>query len=618
MNKIKIKKNIHNKKTLGGLRAFIFSANTLKATVKIFPRAFHGYSLRILLLAMLGFFAGLIEGIGITALIPIFNFFDGAGRQPTDFISNAIEKFFMFIHLPFTFPIVLFFIIFLFFLKFIATILYTYIAAHIQMGYERNTMNKLFELTLKADWPYLLKQKLGRLETLIKIDSRNSGGMLNAISSLLMILTALLAYFLIAINISKTVTIFALMFGGLALFLYKPIFSYARTLSQKISYMNNMIAHHINESIIGVKTIKAFGAENQIISLGEQFFEHIRGLQLRSTVLSRITTESMQPFGIIFIMIIVSFAFYQTSYNLGALAALVYLINRIFQYTQQVQGAMHNISSTLPYVENVTSYIEEAKKAKEDRYTSEENSFEFNKQLKFKSVSFSYTDRKETLSDISFVVKKGEIAGFIGPSGTGKTTVFDLLLRLLRPTKGEISIDDKNIYSVKMKDWRRNIAYVSQDVFILNDTVLNNIKFFDESVTRVDAEKAAQMAQIYKFVDSLPEKFDTIVGEHGNLLSAGQRQRIALARALARKPKILLLDEATSALDNESEKKIQEAIDGLKGEITILIIAHRLSTVLSADKLLVLEEGRIIEEGNPHELLKNKDTYFHKVYNLRQ
>lgn len=603
---------------MGGLRVFIFSANTLKATLKIFPRAFHGYSLRILLLAMLGFFAGLLEGIGITALIPIFNFFNGAGRQPTDFISNTIEKFFMFIHIPFTFPVVLFFIVFLFFLKFIATILYTYIATRIQMGYERDTMNKLFELTLKADWPYLLKQKLGRLETLIKIDSRNSGGMLNAISSLLMILTALLAYFLIAINISKTVTIFALMFGGLALFLYKPIFSYARTLSQRISYMNNTIAHHINESIIGIKTIKVFGVENPIISLGKQFFEHIQSLQLRSIVLARITTESMQPFGIIFIMIIVSFAFYQTSYNLGTLAALVYLINRIFQYTQQVQGAMHNISSTLPYVENVTSYIEEAKKAEEDRYTSEENLFEFNKQLKFKSVSFSYTDRKETLSDISFVVRKGEIVGFIGPSGAGKTTVFDLLLRLLRPTNGEISIDDKNIYSVKMEDWRRNIAYVSQDVFILNDTVFNNIKFFDKSITREDAEKAAKMAYIYDFIHTLPNKFDTIVGEHGNLLSAGQRQRIALARALARKPKILLLDEATSSLDNESEQQINNAIENLKGSVTILVIAHRLSTVRNTDKLFVLDEGKIVEEGNPHELLKDKDTYFYKTYDLRK
>ena len=126
------------------------------------------------------------------------------------------------------------------------------------------------------------------------------------------------------------------------------------------------------------------------------------------------------------------------------------------------------------------------------------------------------------------------------------------------------------------------------------------------------------MAQIYDFIEALPDGFDTIVGEQGNLLSAGQRQRIALARALARKPKVLLLDEATSALDNESEQRIQEAIEGLKGEMTILVIAHRISTVLNADRLFVVSDGRIIEQGKPRELLKDKETYFHRVYNLRK
>jgi len=344
----------------------------------------------------------------------------------------------------------------------------------------------------------------------------------------------------------------------------------------------------------------------------------MRIFQLRLTILRKISTESIQPLGVIFITAIIAFAFYRTSYNLGALAALIYLINRIFQYTQSIQSVLHDASSTLPYVENVTSYLEEAERAKEARYTRGDRQFHFNNDLAFNSVSFSYPNEREALRSVSFSIKKGELVGFIGPSGAGKTTIFDLLLRFLQPTAGEISIDGKDIYSINISDWRRNISYVSQDVFILNDTVLNNIKFFDESVTKDDAEVAAKMAQIHDFIDTLPEKYDTIVGERGGFLSAGQRQRVALARALARKPKILLLDEATSALDNKSEKKTQEAIDGLKGEITILVIAHRLSTVLSADKLLVLEEGKITEEGKPRELLKNKDTYFYKVYNLRQ
>ncbi|PIT96813.1 hypothetical protein COT82_01060 [Candidatus Campbellbacteria bacterium CG10_big_fil_rev_8_21_14_0_10_35_52] len=600
------------------LPSFFISLGTIRSIIRIFPRAFHGYSFRIFILAFLGFFTGLLEGIGITMLIPLFNFFDGSERQPIDFISQAIERFFTFTHLSFTLPVVLLFIVFLFFLKFIASTLYAYIATRIQTGYERKTMDRLLKATLAADWPYLLKQKLGRLETLIKIDSRNSGGMLQSVSMFIMLCASLLAYILVAVNISKTMTLVAFIFGGIVIILYKPLFSFARSLANQISQMNVSIAHHINESIVGMKTIKALGTERQVSSLGEQFFDHMRIFQLRLTILRKISTESIQPLGVIFITAIIAFAFYRTSYNLGALAALIYLINRIFQYTQSIQSVLHDASSTLPYVENVTSYLEEAERAKEARYTRGDRQFHFNNDLAFNSVSFSYPNEREALRSVSFSIKKGELVGFIGPSGAGKTTIFDLLLRFLQPTAGEISIDGKDIYSINISDWRRNISYVSQDVFILNDTVLNNIKFFDESVTKDDAEVAAKMAQIHDFIDTLPEKYDTIVGERGGFLSAGQRQRVALARALARKPKILLLDEATSALDNKSEKKTQEAIDGLKGEITILVIAHRLSTVLSADKLLVLEEGKITEEGKPRELLKNKDTYFYKVYNLRQ
>jgi len=479
-------------------------------------------------------------------------------------------------------------------------------------------MDLLLKTTLQADWPYLLKQRLGKLETLIKIDARNSGGMLQAISMFIMLCASLLAYLLIAINISKTVTLAALLFGGAAIILYKPLFSFAHAISNQISQMNVSIAHHINESIIGMKTIKALGAETQVGALGEQFFDQMRNLQLRLTVTRKITTESIQPLGVTFITGIIAFAFYQTSYNLGALAALIYLINRIFQYTQSMQSVIHDASSTLPYVENVTTYLEEAEKAKEIRHEEGNKPFQFNNDLAFKSVSFSYLNERNALNSVSFTARKGSMIGLIGPSGAGKTTTFDLMLRFLQPTSGKITIDEQDIHSIKISDWRKNISYVSQDVFILNDTVFNNIKFFDESVTRENAETAAKMAQIHDFINALPQKYDTVVGERGGFLSAGQRQRIALARALARKPKILLLDEATSALDNESEKKIKEAIDGLKGEVTILAIAHRLSTVLSADKLLVLEEGKITEEGSPRELLKDKDTYFYKVYNLRQ
>jgi ATP-binding cassette subfamily B protein/subfamily B ATP-binding cassette protein MsbA len=210
------------------------------------------------------------------------------------------------------------------------------------------------------------------------------------------------------------------------------------------------------------------------------------------------------------------------------------------------------------------------------------------------------------------------MVGLIGPSGAGKTTIVDLVLRLFELNKGEILIDGINISQIDIAQWRKNIGYVSQDIFLINDTIANNIKFYDESIIEKDIEEAARMANIYDFIQGCPEKFSTIIGERGVLLSAGQRQRIIIARILARQPKILILDEATSALDNESEKQIQRVIENLKNRITVFAIAHRLSTLINSDRLLVLENGKIIESGRPRELLGNKSSYFYKVYYIKK
>jgi len=281
-----------------------------------------------------------------------------------------------------------------------------------------------------------------------------------------------------------------------------------------------------------------------------------------------------------------------------------------------VQNNLHTINEYVPHLRSVLNYEKKAKDYEEmDRGKKK---FVFNKQLQFNHVSFAYNDDRQILTDIDFNIAKGELVGLIGPSGVGKTTLVDLILRLLTPTQGQILLDQQNIKEITLKDWRQKIGYVSQDIFLMNDTVENNIRFYNKTLTKNEIIAVAKMANIYEQIINLPDKFNTIIGERGIMLSVGQRQRIVIARILARQPELLILDEATSALDNESEIKIQEVIKKLKGKITVLVVAHRLSTVIDSGRLIVLEDGRIVEQGPPAKLLEDQGSYFSKVYNLRK
>lgn len=523
---------------------------------------------------------------------------------------------FLYAHVDFNIKFLLIFISSLFIFKAFILILFAYIISKITASYEEKTRSNLFNSTLKTNWPYLLKQKLGHLETILMINVSNSSDLLRCISNTIMVLTNLIVYTLVAINISVYITLIALVLGLVLFFIFKPLVYKVRVISYKMEQINKEIFHYVSENIIGMKTIKVASVGNRVAEVGRDFFDKLRSMQIKHAILHTVTGAFMQPISLVFVCIIFALSYKTANFNFAALIAVVYLIKQIFSYFEQLQKKALVINSSIPYLKNILDYEDQAKKNKEKDTGS--RMFQFNNFLAFKNVNFSYNPDKKVLADINFNVKKGELVGLIGPSGVGKTTTTDLILRLFAPTSGEILLDGKNIGEINIEEWRKNIGYVSQDIFLINDTVASNIKFYDNSITDDDVKEATKMANIYNFIQSCPDKFSTVIGERGILLSAGQRQRIIIARVLARKPKILLLDEATSALDNESEAKIQQVIKNLKGKITVLVIAHRLSTVVNSDRLIVLEKGKVIEQGKPQELLKDKNSYFFKVYNIRK
>lgn len=229
--------------------------------------------------------------------------------------------------------------------------------------------------------------------------------------------------------------------------------------------------------------------------------------------------------------------------------------------------------------------------------------------FEFKNVSFEYKDNEPVLSDLSFKVKSGSTMAFVGKSGTGKTTIFNLLCKMYDVDKGSILLDGHNINDLDKDSIRNNITIISQNPYIFNLSIKDNLRLVKDNLTDEEMEEACHIACLDDLIDSLPDRYDTIVGEGGISLSGGQRQRLAIARALVQKTKIILFDEATSALDNETQAKIQKAIENLQGEYTILIIAHRLSTIINSDTILFLDDGKVIAEGSHEELLKSCREY---------
>ena len=237
--------------------------------------------------------------------------------------------------------------------------------------------------------------------------------------------------------------------------------------------------------------------------------------------------------------------------------------------------------------------------------------------IEFCSVSLSYSnDNTFALRDLTFTIPRNKVTALVGESGAGKSSIVDLFIGLYQPTAGKIIVNDTPLTNYRLEDWRQHIGVVSQDTFIFNNSILENLRYGRPEASFDEVVEAAKAAQAHEFILALPDGYETVVGERGYRLSGGQRQRLALARALIKQPEILILDEATSALDSESEKLIQQALEQFQKERTVIVVAHRLSTIVGADQILVLERGQVVEQGT-HSLLLNQGQRYGRYWKLQ-
>jgi len=587
-----------------------------RGTLSILNETFRGYRRHLVLLVILGIVSSLLDGISISAIVPLSSFLLGEGGAQTDFITRSISALFAFAHIPFQFRYLLILVAVMFVGRAVVLTFFTYIRAHINARFMTREIGSLFQGTLLTEWSFILRQKVGNIQNTVFWDAKRNANLLDTLVQFAQSSTGSLIYLIVAFNISPGVTLITL-FGGVIIFLImRPLLKKTRGYGEETSKSEKLLAHHVTEHIQGFKTVKVAGAIGNVVASAETYLARLRHAYTRSALVQSLSSIYIQPLSFLFIIGVFAFSYKSASFSLAAFAATLYLIQKIFVYFESTQSTVHAIAQLIPFAENILNF-----KAEVRAHTEKENgagrAFRFEKAIEFRDVSFSYESGAQVLSGVSLTIPKGAMLGIIGPSGGGKTSLADLLLRLFRPTVGGIYLDGVPAPEVRMSEWRRRIGYVSQDTFLMNASVRDNIRFYDDSITDADVETAARKAHIYDDIMRLSEGFNTVIGDRGVTLSGGQRQRVALARTLARKPEVLVLDEVTSSLDSELERLIQQVIDELRGDVTLVLIAHRISTIIKADRLIVLSGGTVSERGTPEEMLKNPDSYLSRMTKLQ-
>lgn len=573
------------------------------------------YKWYILPLGIFGFISSLLGGIGIGAVIPLLSFLMDGQSSSTDKISAFITHLFTYVPFGFTIYTLLALIILSFLVRSGVLLIFGFYRNRLILDYKRRVLNELFGSLLHAKWSFLLSKKVGHMQNYFFRDVEKSTDLLDAISYIPFAIINIMIFLGFALMVSPQITALTFVLGVLTVGISRPLLYRLKRANTVLSVENKNVSHFLIEHFIGIKSIKAGAREELVQERAENTFFTWCKVEFRSKIFSFMNRNFFEPLSIIFVALVVVISYSSPGFSIQAFAVTLLLMQRIFVYIQQAQSAFSGLIDAIPYAIQVIQFRESLSASAE--VVSGKKSFDFNRTLVFRDVILSYTSDKRSLSSVSFTIHKGNIVGLIGPSGAGKTSVADVMLRLFDPDSGAVLLDDRDAREFHLQDWRSHFGYVAQDSFLLNDTVAQNIRFYNNTLTQSEIVDAARQANIYDHIMSLKDGFETKVGDRGIMISGGQRQRIVLARTLAQKPSLLILDEATSALDNESENLIQKSIRDLKGKVTVLIIAHRLSTVVGVDHLLVLKDGKITEEGKPENLLQNKDSYFYQMYHAK-
>lgn len=432
------------------------------------------------------------------------------------------------------------------------------------------------------------------------------GKMINMISS---IVTALVILVYVFFN-SWIVGLILIVFLIILYFIIKKYTPLLKDAHKERKTTQDSFTSLANESIRGIREIKTLGIKEQLIINAKKSIDDIFkvskkeiDLETRFNIVISLLKEVLEV-GVFIICIIL---LYYKQITLTFFIAMTYYIYRYMWFIECLNDFTETYQKVSVSLDRVNEILENQKF--NDVVFGNTDIKNMKGIIKFKNVSFSYPNEEKVLDDFNLIIEPNKKIAIVGASGQGKSTLFNLITRLFDVNAGTISIDDVNILDISEECLRKNVSIIRQEPFIFNRTILENFKIIDENIKLKDVKKYVKEAYLDEYIESLPKKYDTLLGEGGVNLSGGQKQRLAIARTLAKNSKIILFDEATSALDNNSQEFIKKSIDNLVKNHTVVIVAHRLSTIIDADVIYVIDKGKVIASGTHNQLLTSCDYY---------
>ena len=567
----------------------------------------------------------LTQGFGITLLLPLLRSSQvggsaGAGDMGT--AERVLQHILGWIGIEGSMPGILAFIALVFVAKGGLQFIKGGYVGYLQARLLRELKTRLFDAYSTMDYRYYIRRNTGHLINVINGQVNRFFLSFKSFTGFLTQAVTTLSYFAFAFAITWRFTLMAVAAGAVLLFLFKYLNHYVRHLSRlqssEMSQLNKLL----------VQTLQAFkyvASTHQTAHLRSGVVGSVRrltGYIFRQNVAGSFTSALKEPLSVLLIVGLIALQVMVFEEPVAPIFVALLLFHRGMQATIALQSGWQNTMNQIGSVEMVDDEVTAVEARQEPGGTRRLG--RLRRGIELEGVSFAYDEADgDVLHDVSLAIPANTTVAFVGESGAGKSTLVDVLTLMLKPRQGEVRIDGVPGPEVDLASWRAQIGYVSQETVVFDETIANNISLWggnieDDAALRERVRTAAEQAYAADFIEALPEGYQTVVGDRGVRLSGGQRQRLFVARELFKQPHLLILDEATSALDTESERYIQQSIDALKGEVTVVIIAHRLSTIKNVDRVYVLDEGHVTEEGAYHDLRDNDTSRFREMVEMQQ